>query len=254
MLYWNESSARVGIRLPLSLSGGRQYRSLIICSSYNLVSANWTGLAKRAFQPFPFINYLESRLQFSEQIQAAAQHIYPHWAKSLLIQYRNLLNPSLQSGQLLLSGNLYLPGLLPAHSLVLAAAWQSRDTIQDYSFSSNFPFSRGYWAVNFPRMWKVGANYHLPLWLPDWGLGQIVYFKRIRANLFYDLTGGKSLRTGITTRFATTGAELFFDTRWWNQQPVTFGLRYNHLLNKELTGTTQPNIWEIILPVNLFNR
>jgi hypothetical protein len=135
---------------------------------------------------------------------------------------------------------------------VLNAAWQGRDTMRQYAFSNSFPFSRGYTAVNFPRMWKVGANYHFPVLYPDWGFGNIVYFLRVRANGFYDYTEVKSLRTGLTRQFRSTGGEMFFDTKWWNQLPVSFGFRYSRLLDPELGGVTQPNQWEFILPVNLF--
>lgn len=252
--YWNESVGTAGLRLPLVLSGGKQYRSLVFTSSYNAVDANWTGLAKKLLQPTSFVNYIESRIQYTGQIQAAPQHIYPHWGQTLLLQYKQLLNQGGRSRQLLASGNVYLPGAAASHSIVLSGAWQARDTVGVYSFASSFPFSRGYQAVDFPRMWRVGANYHLPLCLPDWGLAQIVYFRRIRANLFYDLTGGKSLRTGITRKFATTGMEMFFDTKWWNQENVTFGIRYNRLLNDQYFGGSGRNVWEIIWPVNLFNR
>jgi hypothetical protein len=102
-------------------------------------------------------------------------------------------------------------------------------------------------------MWKVGANYHFPLLYPDWGFGNIVYFQRVRGNGFYDYTQTKSLRTGTRYNFSTIGAEIFFDTKWWNQQAVSFGIRYSHLLDKEYRGTTNPNQWEFILPVGLFN-
>ena len=137
--------------------------------------------------------------------------------------------------------------------MVFTAAVHSRDTLQQYLFSNNFPFARGYNAVDFPVMWRLGANYHLPLAYPDWGFGGIVYFLRIRSNLFFDYTQGKSLRTGTVYPFKTVGTELFFDTKWWNQQPVTFGIRYSRLLDNEFRGATQPNVWELILPVNLFN-
>jgi hypothetical protein len=101
-------------------------------------------------------------------------------------------------------------------------------------------------------MWKLGANYHFPLLYPDFGFANIVYFKRLRANAFYDYTVGKSLRTGVKNTFNTAGAELFFDTKWWNQQDVSFGIRYSRLLDRNFTGITNPNQWEIILPVNLF--
>jgi hypothetical protein len=103
-------------------------------------------------------------------------------------------------------------------------------------------------------MWKWGVNYHLPLLYPDWGFGQIVYFLRIRANAFFDNTTVKSLRTGFSTPLRSTGVELYFDTRWWNQQPVTFGIRYSRLLDAD-SYANPPNVnrWEFILPVILIN-
>ena len=92
--------------------------------------------------------------------------------------------------------------------------------------------------------------YHFPLFYPDWGFANLVYFLRIRANLFYDFTQTKSLRTGNRYNFASTGAEIFFDTQWWNQQPVSFGIRYSRLLNDDFKGRS-PNQWEIVVPVSL---
>jgi hypothetical protein len=101
-------------------------------------------------------------------------------------------------------------------------------------------------------MYKLGINYHLPLLLPDWGFGNIVYFLRIRANAYYDFTNAKSLQTGINYQLRSAGAEIYFDTKWWNEEPVTFGIRYSRLFDNQLTGQ-QPNQWELVLPVNLFN-
>ncbi|BAV05245.1 hypothetical protein SAMN05421788_105298 [Filimonas lacunae] len=257
--YWQESNVNAGLQLPLNLSGGKQYRYVTLSSSFNLLDRQWTGIGEKLLIPWPTATYLESRIRYSSQIQTAARQIYPHWAHSLLLQYRNVLNPSLKGQQWLANGYLYLPGIGASHSIVLNGAYQGRDTmVTNYTngivFESNFPFSRGYQGVSYPRMWKLGVNYHLPLCLPDWGLAQVVYFKRVRANLFYDITGGRSLRYGTTTHFASTGAEIYFDTKWWNQEDVTFGFRYSHLLNAEYTGVKNSGRWEIIWPVNLFGR
>ena len=101
-------------------------------------------------------------------------------------------------------------------------------------------------------MWKIGGNYHFPFWHPDWGFANIVYFLRIRANVFYDYTDAKSLRTGTHYKFRSYGGEIYFDTKWWNQQPLIFGIRYSRLLDNEIVGL-QPNQWEIILPVTILN-
>jgi hypothetical protein len=47
--------------------------------------------------------------------------------------------------------------------------------------------------------------------------------------------------------------ELYIDTRWWNQLPVSFGVRYCRLLDADLLGIS-PNQWELVLPVDLYSR
>jgi hypothetical protein len=249
--YYNQSQAGIGLQLPLNLSFGKEYRYLTLSASANTQNVRWTGLGKGLLRNSDF-NYWNARLSYSSQIQQAAQHIYPHFAYSLLADYRSAIN-KYTGHQVLLSGYLYLPGLLPSHSLVLSAAYQGRDTMQQVSFSNSFPFSRGYNSINYPRMYRFGANYHFPLIYPDWGFGQILYFRRIRANVFYDYTSGKSLRTGNRFPFSTVGSEVYFDTKWWNQLPVTFGFRYSRLLDK-YTSMPQLNQWEFILPINLLPR
>ncbi len=249
LVNWNTQTAFIGLQLPINLSGGKQYRNLLLSTTVNTEQIQWTGIAEKILSNRNF-NYLNVRLQFAGQIQKAVQHIYPHWAQTFLVQYKSILNKN-SAHQFLTTGALYFPGLHTTHNLVVSAAFQRRDTLQQYVFTNNFPFARGYTAVDFPQMWRFGVNYHIPLVYPDWGFGGIVYFQRVRANLFYDYSRGKSLRTGIEYPFNTVGTEIFFDTKWWNQQPVTFGIRYSHLLNNEFRGSTQPNVWELILPVNL---
>ena len=250
LVNWNELTAYAGLRLPLNLTANNRYSNLTLQATLNTEQQRWTGMAKTLFRNGDF-NYVETKLQYSSQVQQALQHIYPRWGHALGLQYRSLINKN-EARQAMATAALYLPGLVPAHSLVITGAIQGRDTMQQYYFDNNFPFSRGYRGIDFPRSWKIGVNYHFTLAYPDLGFGQIVYVKRIRANAFYDYTEGKSLRTGIVYPFGTAGGELYFDTRWWNQQPVTFGVRYSRLLNNEFAGTTRPGVWEFILPVTLF--
>ncbi|HSU51838.1 MAG TPA: hypothetical protein VLJ41_14635, partial [Segetibacter sp.] len=247
---YSEFNANAGVRLPLNFSSGKQYRYLTATATINHQSITGSGTFKRFIKDQSF-NYWQGRLQYSAQSQKAVQHIYPRWAQTLVLQYRSTVN-RITANQLLASGSIYLPGFHINHNIILTAAYQRRDTLGQYPFANNFPFSRGYNGVDYPRMIKFGANYHFPIFYPDWGLGNIVYFKRVRANGFYDDTHVKSLRTGNKFTFNSTGLELFFDTKWWNQQDVSFGIRYSRLLNYNNLGIKQPNQWEIILPVGLF--
>ena len=78
-------------------------------------------------------------------------------------------------------------------------------------------------------------------------------FSTYTGECFYDYTNLKSLRTGTNYQVRSAGAEIYFDTKWWNQQPLSFGLRYSRLLDNDLVGAS-PNNWEIILPVTIFFR
>lgn len=248
---WNELNANIGLRVPLNFTGGRTYSFLTLTSLFNTQQLYFKDLPKTADNG---LNYLDNRVDWSIQIQKAQQHIFPRLAHTLTVRHRGSTSGR-EARQLLLSSFIYLPGAMRNHNLVLAGAYQARDTLGQYQFSNSFPFSRGYPDLNFPRMWKWAANYHFPVAYPDWGFAQMVYFMRIRGNVFYDQSFVKSLRTGRTTGLASTGIEVFFDTKWWNQQEVSFGIRYSRLLDTDAFATPlNANQFEFVLPVNLIPR
>ncbi len=244
-LHWNETKFSAGLQLPLDFTGGKMYRNLTLKSSYNLSAVQWQGFAKELLNNSNF-GYLENRISYSQYIQQAVQYIYPRFGQSISLQYRT----GKTSHQFLATSNLYFPGILKTHSLVINLAYQFRDTSGKYYFDNNFPFSRGYSVVDYPHMFKAGINYHFNLFYPDWGFGNIIYFLRIRGNIFYDYTRVNSLRTRNHYNFNSTGAEIFFDTKWWNQQPISFGIRYSRLLNLDIKAANT-NQWSFILPLNL---
>jgi hypothetical protein len=103
-------------------------------------------------------------------------------------------------------------------------------------------------------MWRLSANYHFPLWYPDWGLGNIVYLLRLRANAFFDHTRVYSRDKSITRDQRSAGLELFIDTKWWNQYPLTFGIRFSRLLDPDQFNAFRGNRIEMVLPVSILPR
>jgi hypothetical protein len=103
-------------------------------------------------------------------------------------------------------------------------------------------------------MWKLSANYHFPLLIPDWGFGNILYISRIRANAFYDFTKAYSRSKKNTLDQRSAGMEFFADTKWWNQYPLTFGIRISRLLNNDLLTGKRGTYFEFILPVSIFPK
>ena len=253
---YNELTGIAGLSLPLNLSGGKEYRNLLMTAAYGFNNTQFTGASKEAANNFTN-GYTEGQISFTNQRQRALQQIYPHFAQSILVQYRQLTSHN-SAQQFLTRGAVYLPGLFPAHSLVLDGAYQHQtyqksNNVFNYSLSNDFPYARGYSGYSFSDMLKIGANYHLPLAYPDFGIANIVYFRRARANLFFDYSRlhGVINQQFLKLDLKSVGTELYLDTKWWNQQNVTVGLRYSRLLDYKIVGE-QPNQWTLILPSSIF--
>lgn len=247
---WNEWNGNIGLRLPFNFTYGKLYKRLDLSATLNGQMVDYQ--AKSIPQPQDrFLGFVQQQMTWSMQSQQAVQQIFPRFAFVTRIQNKMTIGNT-KANQLFVTGQLYLPGAMKTHALVLGASYQRRDTLRQYIFNNGFALSRGYSAFDFPRMWKWNVNYHFPIVYPDFGLAQIVYFQRVRANVFYDDTYLKSLRTGRITNLRSAGTEIYFDTKWWNQQPVSFGVRYNRLFDSRLVNPNlNPNVWEFILPLNL---
>jgi hypothetical protein len=250
-IYWNEAEFRGGVELPFTLNKGRNFKGLNVGADYIFNQPNFKGVYKDSLGNQSF-SYVNTYLSFHNQVQQARQHIYPRFAQSLLVNYKRAIS-NFDANQFLVSGYLYLPGLSINHNLVLNAAFQQKDTLNQRSFSNNFPFSRGYSGENFHLMTKWGVNYHFPIAYPDAGFANIVYLLRLRVNLFYDNTYVQDSRKNSAS-FRSTGTEVFFDTKWWNQLPLSIGFRYSNLLDRDLFGGAGSNKFEFVLPVNLLQR
>ena len=253
-VFWNESETRAGFSIPMNWTRHLTYTSLQFGSDIVYNQRYYTGLYKDSFNTRGFA-YIDPFINFVHQSQQAQQQVLPRMAQVINLSYDRAVT-TFHANQFLASGFLYLPGLAYTHSLMLAAAFQQRDTLNNARFSNNFPFSRGYTAENFYRMWRLSANYQLPLFYPEWGIGNIVYFTRIRANLYYDYTKALDFFTNgspYNGQFRSYGSEIYFDTQWWNQLPVSFGIRYSRLLDPDFEGRG-PNQWELILPLNILSQ
>jgi len=245
-VHFNDAGWQFGLQLPLNFSANNFYRYLTYTTTFNQRFIRWENnnlnLQNRN------ANYLSNQISFTNQCQQALQQIYPHFAQSLTALFRNTIDNN-KAWQILTKGNFYFPGILSTHSFSIGLAWQQQDTLNHYSFSYTFPFSRGYSLYSFSKMWMYSLNYTFPIVCPDEGFGDLIYLKRISANVFYDHSFGKNPNTAIQN-YSSTGVEIAFNVNVWNQLETGFTVRYSRLFNPSIQGSH--NRWEIILPINLF--
>lgn len=254
---WDQLDSRIGLSIPLNMTSGRSFRNFNVGSFYVLRNEFNKGFFKDSIGNTTF-GYLLHTISWTQQVQRAVQHIYPRLAYSISANHRHAIS-TYEGYQFIGNGAVYLPGLAAVHNLVLTGSFQQRDTLLAL-FSNRFAAARGYEDYYRTgagsRMWRLSANYHFPLLIPDWGFGNLLYLQRIRGNLFYDFQRVYSDDKYNSADLRSMGAELFVDTKWWNQYPLTFGIRISHLLDDDpLAGNGKgSNLFEFILPVSIIPR
>jgi hypothetical protein len=253
----DQLDSRIGLNIPLNITSGQTFKNFNIGSYYVLRNQFNKGFFKDSIGNTSF-SYLQYFISWSQQVQQAVQHIYPRSGYALSMNYSHAIT-TYEGHRFIGSASIYLPGLISSHNLILSGSFQQRDTIRAL-FSSRLANARGYADYYFTtagsRMWRLSADYHLPLIYPDWGFGNILYLQRIRANLFYDLQRLYSNNKNNSADLRSAGFGLYVDTRWWNQYPLTFGFRISHLLDDDPRGgnANGSNLFEFILPVSIIPR
>ncbi len=132
---------------------------------------------------------------------------------STSLSYRHIpSSDNYEGSKIYAAGKLYFPGLLKHDNLMITAAYEQQLNYSEkniYNFSSNVDLPRGYEPGYFDKITKASVDYQLPLFYPDFGILGLVYFKRVRANIFYDVAIGEY--KGIEQEFASSGLELAVD-------------------------------------------
>jgi len=246
ILTLDDLEARIGYNIPLNFTKGKTLKGLNFGSNLFFDRTVPTGETKNiiAAQSGSYLHHFAS---WAQQLPSARQHIFPKLGYSIATAYRHRLNAS--GYQTNGSTALYLPSFARNHSVVFTGSFQQVDT-GALTFSNRFSLARGYDDFYYSRMWNVGANYHMPLLYPDWGIASIIYFMRIRSNFYFDYSTVYSRDKTASAALRSTGAEIYFDTKWWNQLPVTFGVRYSYLIDANFARGNR-NRFELIVPVNL---
>jgi hypothetical protein len=243
----NEFEARIGYNIPLNFTGGKMYRFLNFGSDY-VYNQTWLAHGFKDSSKSSY-SYLRHFITWAHYLPMARQHIYPKFGYTLSAAHRHLLSEN--GFQFIGNTQLFLPSFAN-HSIVLSGSWQETDT-NNVIFSNRFANSRGYDEYYFSRMWRASANYHFPIAYPDFGVANIIYLQRLRGSLFYDFTRVYSKNKQATKDLRSTGAEIYFDTKLWNELPVSFGIRGSYLLDNGFSSNDKRgNVWfELILPASL---
>lgn len=122
----------------------------------------------------------------------------------------------------------FFPGIMRNHSFQVTALFQYQDEgLFNYTQKGMFPMGA---ESNFAAkdVYYVGTKYLAPLCYPDWGMGAIVYFRRINLKLLGEYaysTPTNNYQPFVKTRnYYTYGGGLDFEVNIFRfSAPITFG-------------------------------
>ncbi len=247
--YYNETLLHAGLQFPFNFTKGHTVTTLSAGSQlvYDLTSYQSPLSSLVADRNYM---YVTNFLVFSTHGRQAHKNLYPHLGESLNLNYETAIT-NISGYQGLAINTFYLPGLMANHGLIIQGAFQQRDKRNGANFSNNFPTPRGYGGSNLYQQYKASASYNFPIFYPDAGIANALYFLRVRGNVFYDHGFGVDSKEN-SAKFRSMGSEVFFDTQIFNEYPVSIGVRYSHLIDRDVFGGHGPNRIEIVLPLTIF--
>jgi hypothetical protein len=149
-------------------------------------------------------NQLTARLYFSNAYRSALRDIYPRWAQVFDINYvfapwdRKIFGDSKS-----VKTAFFFPGILQNNSLRIRLDREKQNWVAFY-ISNNIHWPRGYKDIISRDLTYFSADYTLPLLYPDLNLPPVVYLKRIRGSVFYDVARGKG-----NAHFKPTGQDFY---------------------------------------------
>jgi hypothetical protein len=213
---WFEYSGLVSVSLPLDLSIEAYTQKINVTASFNYTKIN--HLDNRFKDNFDIgngtFNAVELGFFYIGYKHMSMRDLFPCAGLMFVTKYKTTIVQSDYRGSLFsVNFTSFFKGISRHHSLRLNAAYEyqnpSESQEQGYIFPSQMLYFRGYESIFYKKFSKLSIDYSMPLFYPDFGIGSLLYLKRIRTNLFTDIGLGNSI--GNKKTFFSYGADFLFD-------------------------------------------
>jgi Tol biopolymer transport system component len=236
--HWQEKGLSGGLSLPLNFTNSRytEYLTLSANAGVTHISDYSRGLRSIGDQANGVLRRLNYQVSYQHSLLRSHRDLAGRFAQSALLHLSHTpLGGDYRSRLLAANVRLTFPGLLRHHSLQTWVNFQDQD-LDNYMFSSPLRFPRGYGYPVHDRFHSFTLQYAFPLWYPDLALGPLLYFQRLKGNVFYDdgQTTFRDRRTNLERNnyYRSVGLELTtnFNVMRLSGVVLDAGLRFSYLL------------------------
>ena len=223
---WMETNFKAQVNIPWNFSHGKFYRYLKPSIGTTLIDVVHNSSTPAEFTN-GFIQSMDYALTASQYSHSTSKDMYPKWGQTISFDFRNTPFSKNNLGSIVAFHTyLYFPGFFNHHSFWFYGGLQKREdkSKNSYRFADMVSYPRGYTSEFDAKLISLGFNYKLPLFYPDFSLGSLLYFKRVKINLLFDYAEG--FNPGLLNIYKSTGAELTTDLHILRFPfPVELGIR-----------------------------
>lgn len=209
---WRENSLTTGLQLPLNLTHSKYRESLTLGTAAAVTSISGYEQLRQSLndQTNGVLRSLQYNLTYNRIFTTSKRDLAGRFEQRLALNYFHTpLGGDYQGSLFAASARLAFPGLFKHHSLQVGGNYQHQD-LENYRFISPLFFPRGYSYRSHQNFAGGFVQYKLPLWYPDLALGPVLYFQRVRGNVFFDYGRGSGNVSVYQSnkRYQSVGAEL----------------------------------------------
>ena len=230
----NRLEAQLRAYLPLVLTSNHYVRGLQPSATYYFTNNRYQQYGGRQKNDF---QYLLAEVRLYNYRKMAQRDLLPRRGYQLRLQHLSLpFNAANYSSLSAAWLTTYWPGLAANHSLMLRAGYQYQPNRGEplYIPRQLIDAPRGYdYQYRSHQQAALKADYAFPLLSPDLSLGALAYVRRLRMNLFYDLTYNRESPQSAWSAQEACGLDALVD---WNALRLSFplvtGLRLVYPLQK----------------------
>lgn len=170
-------------------------------------------------------------ISYTQTLPTATAQIYPRWGFGISLQGISFIGAGNYFGNTAyLSGYAYMPGFTRQQGLRLGLKAQKQFVDGKMFLTSMNSLPRGYTGYCFDETYgSVSLDYAIPIYLGDFSLGSILYFKRLQLIPFGDYGLGMAHRNTALTQYYSFGTDIkvdFIALRF--NFPLSIGMRYAH--------------------------
>ena len=241
---WNESNLSLGATLPLQFYRNNQIIQVRPLVQYGVYLPDYRTGDRVNYQS---TQYMRAGIRLLNYRRRAYQQPASRFSQEVSINWYRAINHRADAFDL--NTTWHFPGL--GRNQVVEAEWDyhHQPRTDPYRFSNALRFISGYESFTSDRASRWRIAYHFPLFYPDAGINGIYFLKRLRGRVFYEGMQSVIRRTrgDLRINYSSSGAELLLDGQALNVLPVSFGIRFSYLWDRDLVrGSDRPH-WAFIV-------